>query len=314
MRTLHVAPAAVPPPRTAGGVVSTSRSTGDGGISIAVVAPAELTANERAVPITYFFQSTATLLSRDSNQELLDALLSRRALRAMEAEGSVGLVKQGLLSQRQAAQPRVFLDVYQPPAWIAAAGRHWCSDARRCLHLPNAGGNSVHSEVLSVQYFHDRWHARKFLLEMEIEYMWDYKKSDCVATIHGHRVGISVTRAMSFPNVRAITHDQATHLLRKKLSGLVIACAGVSERHGFATSVLHVLVSSPQAGQVVKAAYESLVREEDAITDDVDEEARIRDVIVIVTVCTNSIEIYFSTSRDNVPDSKLRPFAASSVC
>jgi len=233
----------------------------------------------------HVFRSGASAIAYGC-QARLEALLSHHGLQAAERGNGVEVP----------VQPRVFLDVYQPPHWHVSAADSWCVDARRCLNVPNAGGASVQSEVVAVQYFHDRWGGRKFLLEMEVEYIWQYKLCDFVATIRGHRVGISVTRAMQFPDVRSMTSEQATHLLRKKLTGLVIASAGVSERHGFSTSILHVLVASFDVGVTVYRAYEDLVREEEMQLD-IDDEARIRDVIVIITVCPVLTDVIFATSK-----------------
>lgn len=77
-------------------------------------------------------------------------------------------------------------------------------------------------QSLSVEYFARRFQARDVVTEMEVEYCsMNWKKVDYICTLYGQRVGVSVTRAMSYPDPRAFSGDAAYQLLYKKLFGLV---------------------------------------------------------------------------------------------
>lgn len=77
-------------------------------------------------------------------------------------------------------------------------------------------------QTLSVEYFARRFQAQDVVTEMEVEY-WssNWKKVDYICTLYGERVGVSVTRAMSYPNPNSFSTEIAYRLLHKKLYGLV---------------------------------------------------------------------------------------------
>jgi len=155
-------------------------------------------------------------------------------------------------------------------------------DARRVLTQPNAGGNSIRSEVLSMEYLATRFQARDVTTEMEVEY-WSpsWKKVDFTCTVgsgEGTRVGVSVTRAMGYPSPASFTRGDARRLLSKKLHGLVVARVGCNSRHWFwgdaeapsarpsgqralAKSVLHVLCQSEGIADAVAAECPGVCRE-----------------------------------------------------
>jgi hypothetical protein len=95
-------------------------------------------------------------------------------------------------------------------------------DALRVRCESNAGGTSTISESLSVEYFARRFQAKDVVTEMEVEYCsMNWKKVDYICTLYGRRVGVSVTRAMSYPDPDAFSPQAAYRLLHKKLFGLV---------------------------------------------------------------------------------------------
>ena len=105
------------------------------------------------------------------------------------------------------------------------------NDAMKVLLSPNAGGNSILSETISMEYLTRKFNAHSITTEMEVEYFSPHwKKVDFVVTINSTRVGISVTRAMGFPNPYNFTEKQAYHLMMKKLHGLVVARDGTFNR------------------------------------------------------------------------------------
>ncbi|MCO5573390.1 hypothetical protein L7F22_027161 [Adiantum nelumboides] len=142
-------------------------------------------------------------------------------------------------------------------------------DATRVRTESNAGGTSTISECLSVEYFVRRFQAKDIVTEMEVEYCsFNWKKVDFICTLYGQRVGISVTRAMSFPDPKDFSAQMAYRLLHKKLFGLVVARHGVSKRHSFSQCILHVWCETQQTADLMQREYDAVSRELD-IADDV---------------------------------------------
>ena len=134
----------------------------------------------------------------------------------------------------------------------------FCEEASRSLSVENAGGHSEISEALSIHYFVKTFGAKDVLYEKQIEYYIDYKMVDYVATIENRRVGVSVTRAMSYPSPDRFTHEDALALLHKKIYGLIVSRNSVTDRHSFFKSVLHVWCQSHRIAWILREAYSSL--------------------------------------------------------
>lgn len=146
-----------------------------------------------------------------------------------------------------------FLDFWDIP---------FSTNARQSCMISNAGGHSQLSEMLSIHYFETLYSADRFLFEMEVEYWIDYKMIDFSCQIQGERYGISVTRAMGFPNADAFTDHQAENLLNKKLYGLIVARNAVIKEQRFFRSILHVWCQSEGIAQKIRQAYQNLNQDE----------------------------------------------------
>ena len=132
-------------------------------------------------------------------------------------------------------------------------------DAYRSLTVENAGGKSEVSEALSIQYFHDKFIATNILLEKEVDYrFYNCKMVDFVCTINEVRLGVSVTRAMGYPNPERFDREAADHLLQKKLYGLIVARNAVNKQHRFFKSILHVFCQTEHIAELLVEAYASL--------------------------------------------------------
>lgn len=141
-------------------------------------------------------------------------------------------------------------------------------DALRVRTEANAGGTSTISEALSVEYFVRRFQAKDIVTEMEVEYCsMNWKKVDYICTLYGQQVGVSVTRAMSYPDPEQFSQDMANKLLHKKLFGLVVAREGVADRHCFSQCILHVWCETERTARLLEAEYLE-VSQELEITDD----------------------------------------------
>lgn len=180
-------------------------------------------------------------------------------------------------------------------ATIRRAGRKLaiCVDAQRILDEPNAGGKSTVSEALSMEYMYRRFCAHDVITEMEIKY-WsrNWKKVDFICSVSTvgnecERVGVSVTRAMGYPDYHAFTLEDAVRLLRKKLYGLVVAKAGVDELHHYDSSILHVWCQHETVAERMREAFALLQAEET-------EEGSVlsEDVAVVLTVAADIPEVF----------------------
>jgi hypothetical protein len=133
-----------------------------------------------------------------------------------------------------------------------------CSSAKKSLEVVNAGGKSQVSEALSIDYFVKYYHACDIVFEMEVEYWSCYSMVDYLCTIKQQRVGVSVTRAMGYPDEKMFDEQSASYLLKKKLYGLIVSRNATSERHSFYRSVLHVWCQSQRIAQLVQEAFSAL--------------------------------------------------------
>ena len=166
-------------------------------------------------------------------------------------------------------------------------------DASRSLITDNAGGNSDYSEAISMHYFEHVFEGSEFILENEVEYWKEYKMVDFICSIKDQRVGISVTRAMSFPDSYTFDRDDGVELIHRKLSGLIVACDLVIKKHSFTKSILHIWCQNQRIADIMKDVYEQEL-EIDSLGLKV-----LCDVIVIITVC-NDRDLY--TNRDEEKD------------
>eukprot|EP01118_Nematostelium_gracile_P019333 TRINITY_DN8933_c0_g1_i1.p1 TRINITY_DN8933_c0_g1~~TRINITY_DN8933_c0_g1_i1.p1 ORF type:complete len:242 (-),score=68.28 TRINITY_DN8933_c0_g1_i1:41-766(-) len=112
-------------------------------------------------------------------------------------------------------------------------------DAKRIIDEPNAGGNSLYSEVLSVEFLKRTFGGKLIKTEMELQY-YPYGGSitDFSYEISGHVVGVSVTRAMSFKTL--YTEENARVLLEKKLNGIIVSSRNVIPKNQWKKQILHV--------------------------------------------------------------------------
>jgi hypothetical protein len=161
-------------------------------------------------------------------------------------------------------------------------------DAQKVVRDPNAGGQSIVSEAFSMEHLNRRFGARHVVTEMEISY-WNsnWKKVDFLCDIRGHRIGVSVSRAMGYPGPEAFGFKDAERLVRKKLRGLLIAMQGVDDDHRQDMAILHVFCQTREIAALMQLACVQYFTE----TDDgygVDSSG----VLVLLTVCESLPEIF----------------------
>lgn len=173
------------------------------------------------------------------------------------------------------------------PAFFTNEANFLCHDfegiqlspgAQRIKELPNAGGSSLCSEVVSFEVLRRTLQARLLKTEMELKYCFANSKiTDYSVGLFDHTIGVSVTRALRFHG--RFTMEDAQRLLAKKLSGVLHSTSNVLD--DFHKQILHVWAKSHQVARVLRAAYCK-----------VDPVLR-ANTVVVVTVVQNADWIFF---------------------
>lgn len=167
-----------------------------------------------------------------------------------------------------------------------------CEYAKKIYLEPNAGGKSVNSEAISANVLNHLYNITDITTEMEIQYRWyNYKRCDYICELYGQRVGVSVTRAMGYPDPSNFTPEHAWKLLNKKIDGLLIAREGVIDKYNFNKCVLHVWCENEDIADMIIDQY-NILRE---ISGD-----EMNDIIVILSVTqeNNAPFIYYNKKSD----------------
>ncbi len=142
----------------------------------------------------------------------------------------------------------------------------------RMIETPNAGGSSVFSEVFAYEQLARCELATLLKTETEIVYDVAGKITDLEVALDGHKIGVSVTRAMTFPFGQPYTATAATTLIRRKLEDIQAATANVSAADRWDKQVLAILAFDDQHADMVEQVWNGF-------------DASIRaDTIVLVTV------------------------------
>lgn len=124
---------------------------------------------------------------------------------------------------------------------------------------PNAGGSSKPSEIFAFEVLARCELADLLKTEMEIDYQDPQGKiTDLLVQVDGHKVGVSVTRAMSWPYDSAYPQDTANDLLVKKLEGIQASTANVDPADAWVRQVLSVLAYGEAHAQVLHDAWSAL--------------------------------------------------------
>ena len=145
-------------------------------------------------------------------------------------------------------------------------------DAKTIMRLPNAGGNSVHSEALSCDMLNIMFDAQLEATEMELEYFpLGSKITDFSVRIRGEIFGVSVTRAMKYHGM--FTDADAERLLTKKLFGVNASTIAVLKRFKWKKQILHVWAEKRYIVDILERTYNNL---SDTLKNN---------TIVIVTIC-----------------------------
>jgi hypothetical protein len=147
----------------------------------------------------------------------------------------------------------------------------------------NAGGSSVYSEVFAFEWLARCELATLIKTETEIIYTDPMsKRADLLVELDGRKVGVSVTRAVTFPFGDPYTLAAATDLIERKLDDIQLATAAASPGDAWSEQMLSILAYDQQHADVAMQAWSML----DAQTRD--------DTLVIVTV-TSGDDLFIYT-------------------
>lgn len=173
-----------------------------------------------------------------------------------------------------------FADRYDDPAerpLLTPGGQH-------IMEVPNAGGSSVFSEVFAYEWLARCEAATLLKTETEVVYDVEGKKVDLLVEIDGRKVGVSVTRAMTFPFGNPYTLAAATTLFERKLDDIQLATTQVSAADRWSKQMLSVLAYDAQHAQVAMEAWSML-------------DAQTRDDTLLVVSVTNGDDTFIYTDQ-----------------
>ncbi len=158
------------------------------------------------------------------------------------------------------------------------------NEAFRILTTPNAGGNSIQSEVLSFEFFKKYFNAFLLKTEMEVQYFPEGGSiNDFVMNAFDTIIGVSVTIAMKYPMNELFTEQDAYSLLIKKLRG--INRSSKNSLIKWKKQILHVWVMNEHTSISLMNAWYEL---EDEITTN---------TVLLITVAKNSFEIFINSKK-----------------
>ncbi len=129
--------------------------------------------------------------------------------------------------------------------------------------IPNAGGSSIESEIMSFEILHFCEGAKLLKTETEILYAPPDDSgpntiTDLEVEIGGKKVGVSVTRAYK-PSNQTLTDQDVQLLLEKKLDGVIRSSQRVLPADKWVKQILHVFVANKAARDAVVRVYNDVI-------------------------------------------------------
>jgi len=123
----------------------------------------------------------------------------------------------------------------------------------------NLGGSSVESEVVAFEVLYRCEGAT--LLKTEGEVVYDDpggKKTDFIVDIDGLKLGVSVTRAVGWPQDDPYTVAQANDLLVDKLGDIPVSTDNVADEDQWVRQILSIVAYAPEHAVSIETAWDSL--------------------------------------------------------
>ncbi|HEX5057854.1 MAG TPA: hypothetical protein VFV99_00785 [Kofleriaceae bacterium] len=129
---------------------------------------------------------------------------------------------------------------------------------QKLAETPNAGGSSGLSEVFAYEQLARCETAALLKTETEIVYDTTGKITDLEVSLDGHKIGVSVTRAVAYPFGSTYTLTAATTLITRKLSDIQMSTANVSAQDRWDKQILAILAWDGTAADTMAQAWEAL--------------------------------------------------------
>jgi hypothetical protein len=166
--------------------------------------------------------------------------------------GSCGIVKTQLTASSSTLEKNLLTFVAGETYEKASLSE----DGQRMFDMPNGGGSSEESEIMSLEVLRACEGAKLLKTETEIGYTNDDAGpatiTDVLVEIEGKKVGVSVTRAYR-PQNQAFPDSDVKTLIQKKLEGINRSSARVIPGDKWVKQILHVFASNQaQADAVVR--------------------------------------------------------------
>lgn len=131
----------------------------------------------------------------------------------------------------------------------------------------NLNPGSLYSEIVAYEVLARCEMAALLKTEAKIVYTDPMgKKTDLLVDIDGFKVGVSVVRAVGFPQDDPYTPAQAQTILQKKLDDILISSANVAPEDAWIKQILHVVAYGPMHLDSILTAYEGLAPQTKADT------------------------------------------------
>jgi hypothetical protein len=127
---------------------------------------------------------------------------------------------------------------------------------RSILAAGASGGSSLLSEVFAFEVLARSEGAALVKTEAEILYQnLSGKKADFLVNIDGVKIGVTVTRAVTFPLEGSYTVAMAETLLNRKLADILAANANVQSADSWSKQILSIIAYSPDYIEVLRTAW-----------------------------------------------------------
>ena len=184
------------------------------------------------------------------------------------------------------AAPELFRDTITfARAYVDATDRPLLTPGgQRMMATPNAGGSSGLSEAFAFEELARCEHADLLHTETEIAYSTTGKITDLEVSMMGHKIGVSVTRAVAFPFGNPYTVDAATTLIKRKLQDIQVSSADVSPADKWDKQILAVLAWDDAAADAVTTAWLAL-------------DASVKANTIVITTVTNGDDMFIYTNQ-----------------
>ncbi len=130
------------------------------------------------------------------------------------------------------------------------------------MQIVDEGGlnnGSLYSEVIAYEVLARCDMASLLKTETTIVYKDPMgKKTDLLVELDGLKVGVSVVRAIGFPKDDPYTVEQATTILKKKLTDISLSSANVAPEDAWVKQILSVVAYAPMHVDSILTAYAAL--------------------------------------------------------